>query len=264
MATARLIASSYSTSGSAVSVSSASNMYTNTDSSNHATLTHTNKSTTAQYVYVKGFNFSAIPLSATVTSFTVKIKGYESHMSTSASYAPSLVNGTTVLSGTTASENFSDSSSLIEIPTGGNSWATITGYGSDFGVRIPLRRSNKNTQGYVYVYGIEIYVEYTEPGSEPPKITVGTPSRSIISALSGYDQCVCTFTSDMALQAWEARATKSGTTPARGVGLLVESGGTLAANTPGTIYVDNEELTNGDGEYTITVYGQSVGGVWSE
>jgi len=106
-------------------------------------------------------------------------------------------------------------------------------------------------------------VEDSGGGGDPPVITVGTPSRTIISDEDGYDQCVCTFRSDLDLQAWEARATKSGTTPARGVGLLVESGTTLAANTDATIYVDNEELTNGDGEYTITVYGQSTGGVWS-
>lgn len=176
MATARLIASSYTTSGSAVSVSSASNMYTNTDSSNYATLTHTNKNTTAQYVYVKGFNFSSIPSDATVTSFSVKIKGYESEMSTSSSYAPSLVNGTTVLSGTTASSNFSDTESTITIPTGSYTWTTITGYGSDFGVRIPLRRSNKNKQGYVYVYGIEIEVTYTNTHTVSITGTNVTPS----------------------------------------------------------------------------------------
>ena len=97
-----------------------------------------------------------------------------------------------------------------------------------------------------------------------PVITVGTPTRTIISDESGYDQCVCTFSSDLALQAWEARATKSGVAPARGVGLLVESGGSLAAGATGTVYVDNEELTQGDGDYTITVYGQSTGGIWSQ
>lgn len=96
-----------------------------------------------------------------------------------------------------------------------------------------------------------------------PVITVGTPSQTAISAVTGHDQCVCTFTSDLALQQWEARATKAGTTPARGVGLLVESGTTLAAGATATIYVENEELTQGDGEYTITVYGQSTDGVWS-
>ena len=126
---------------------------------------------------------------------------------------------------------------------------------------IPVGKANKNKNARAYVYGAEVSVTYTLPS---PKITVGTPSRTIISDESGYDQCVCTFRSDLALQAWEARATKSGTTPARGVGLLVESGTTLAANTDATVVVDDEELTNGDGEYTITVYGQSTGGVWSE
>lgn len=127
------------------------------------------------------------------------------------------------------------------------------------------------TPGTYYEYTVTnvqadhtIAVTYSGGGGNPPVITVGTPNRNIISSVSGYDQCVCTFTSDLALQQWEARATKAGTTPARGVGLLVESGGSLAANTAATVYVENEELTNGDGLYTITVYGQSVGGVWSE
>ena len=128
--------------------------------------------------------------------------------------------------------------------------------------------TNGATDSHVDTAGIEnsniplTYI-FAEASSTPPTITVGTPSRTIISDESGYDQCVCTFRSNMALQAWEARATKSGVTPARGVGLLVESGTTLAANTDATIYVDDEELTQGDGEYTITVYGQSTGGVWS-
>ena len=111
---------------------------------------------------------------------------------------------------------------------------------------------------------VHIKVELMTGGSNPPVITVGTPSRSIISDETGYDQCVCTFTSDTDLSEWEARATKSGVTPARGVGLLVESGTTLAVGATGTIYVDDEELTQGDGEYTITVYGKSTSGVWSE
>ena len=98
---------------------------------------------------------------------------------------------------------------------------------------------------------------------QAPVLTVGTPSRSIISDESGYDQCTCTFTSNVDLSEWEARATKAGTAPARGVGLLVESGTNLSANVNATIVVDNEELTQGDGEYTVTVYGKSTGGVWS-
>lgn len=111
---------------------------------------------------------------------------------------------------------------------------------------------------------IYLKIEKLVSGGNPPVLTVGTPSRSIISDETGYDQCVCTFTSDTDLSEWEARATKSGTNPARGVGLLVESGTTLTAGVTATIYVDDEELTQGDGEYTITVYGKSTSGVWSE
>ncbi len=152
---------------------------------------------------------------------------------------------------------------------------------------ITMTNNASSTHRYIYVYGATLTVTYSVSGyiyiytvsnitadhtivftastsGDPPVITVGAPSRTIISDETGYDQCVCTFTSDLALQQWEARATKSGTTPARGVGLLVESGTTLAAGANGTVTVDDEELTNGDGEYTIKVYGQSIGGVWSE
>lgn len=134
--------------------------------------------------------------------------------------------------------------------------------------KVAITLNEPFTPGAYYGYDIAnvqanhaIVVAYS--GGTPPVITVGTPSRSIISDESGYDQCVCTFMSNLPLSQWEARATKAGVTPARGVGLLVESGGSLAANTQATIYVENEELTQGDGEYTITVYGQSTGGIWS-
>lgn len=157
---------------------------------------------------------------------------------------------------------------------------------ADAKLRITATNNASSTHRFLYFYGATLTVTYTISGTVytytitniraahtivvnngsaiPPVITVGTPNVSTISAVTGHDQCVCTFVSDIALQQWEARATKAGTTPARGVGLLVESGGALAANTPATIYVENEELTNGDGVYTITVYGQSTGGVWSD
>lgn len=496
MAKVRIVPSSYAVSSTAyLSVSDASNMYNNVDNTSYATITNTNASTSSRYLYLRGFNFSAIPSGAIINSFTVKIKGKESGLSTSTSYAPRLANGTSALSGTTASTNFGTSEKTITVPTGSLTWDQIVNtYGSNFTIMVYVRRSSKNTTGYFYCYGAEIEVDYIVPvyhsvtisnsssatvtasesnplegtdveirsdtisgitvtdngvdvtsqftqrqetgasyevenvgtygfelnsstgyytsnnkgvsksaavcrvdfhlpvaanvtftyinyaeatydfgvfgnidtalsnnyyaagssgatitdssyaracntssyntssvqtltysmsagdhsiwvkyskddasdanndtlqfkvaitlnepftpstyygyditniqsdhsivvtlsGATPPTITVGTPSRAIISDENGYDQCVCTFSSDIALQAWEARATKSGVTPARGVGLLVESGGALAANTNATIYVDDEELTQGDGEYTITVYGQSTGGVWSE
>jgi len=496
MANIRLVASTYAISQ-YITVTNPNNMYTNTDSTTYATAQNTNASTSSRYLYIRGFNFDDVPANAVVSSFEVKIKGYESGLSTSTSYAPRLANSTTAISGTTASDNFGTSSKTITIPTGNLEWSDLVDYYDDFTVMVYVRRNSRNTVGYAYIQGVEINVTYTVPvyhtvsitgtnvtpsgtqsvlegesltmvgsysskptvtdnnvnvtsqlvevssgtetlipydytssnitvtnisnayadatstnyasleyagsttgtiyldlggatipsgasiqsvscsatlqysrngsssgftascqmyanttakgsstsvvssgGSDvakttfnltvgswtaseianarfyitatnsarstkryiyvygvsfnvtysfggvvyvytitnittdhtvvwtesasPPVITVGTPSRTIISDETGYDQCVCTFTSDLALQQWEARATKSGTTPARGVGLLVESGTTLAAGATGTIYVDNEELTNGDGVYTITVYGQSTGGVWSE
>lgn len=604
MPTVKLVASSYSVTGS-VTVTNPDRMYTDVSSTTYATLTHTTSGTTSYYCYIKGFNFSAVPDNANVSSITIRIRGYETGLSTSTSYAPRLYNNTSTITGASAaSANFGTSASTITVPYTGT-WATLKGYGANLGIRVTIRRSNRNTQGYLYIYGAEIEVTYTVPvyhsvtvtnstsatvtanptsvlegsasvvtantisgisvtdngsdvtsqfvqhsgtsgdysvetrgsygfsinangyyesankgvdktcavcrisfnlpvsanitfqyinyaeatydfgvfgnvdvalttnyypagssgatisetsykkacntssdntssvqtltysnvsagshfidikyskddataanndtlqfkvaitysqsvnyytytisnitadhaivvtggggtetwetlaegtytlaydsasgvwyfrispyttplaadetyrvtwngtpyivhtfsvppgytydnygcgndrivnpsatdtgepfllfrdaassaiinsassgtisikierlvsGSPPPVIMVGTPSRSVISDESGVNQCTCTFTSDLALQAWEARATK-GVTPARGVGLLVESGTTLAAGATGTVVVDWNELTNGDGEYTITVYGQSTDGVWSE
>ena len=125
--------------------------------------------------------------------------------------------------------------------------------------------NNKNATGSNFRWtDLIVTYTYSVPVLDPPVITVGTPNTYAISDETGHDQCVCTFSSDLALSQWEARATKSGVTPARGVGLLVESGGALAANTNATLYIENEELTDGDGVYTITVYGQSIDGIWSE
>ena len=262
----RLVPSKYAVSSTSyLSVSNASNMYTDTDSTTYATITNTNASTSSRYLYLRGFNFDDVPAGATINSFTVKIKGYEQGLATGTSYAPRLANGTSAFSNTTASQNFGTSSKTITIPTASLTWDQIVNtYGANFTILIYVRRNSRNTTGYAYIQGAEIEVDYTLPEPDPPVITVGTPSRTRISDETGYDQSVCTFTSDLDLQAWEARATKAGVTPARGVGLLVESGTSLRAGVSATVYVDDEELTNGDGEYTITVYGQSTAGVWSE
>ena len=164
MATIRLVPSTYAVSSTNyLSVSNSSNMYTNTDSTNYATITNTNASTSSRYLYLRGFNFSSIPSDAIINSFTVKIKGYESGLSTSTSYAPRLANGTSALSNTTASQNFSTSTKTITIPTGSLTWQQIVNYGSNFTIMVYVRRSNKNTTGYFYCYGAEIEVNYTVP-----------------------------------------------------------------------------------------------------
>lgn len=162
MAQARLIPSTYSVSNNVLTVNNAANMYANTDnSSKYATATHTSNNTTSYYLYLKGFNFSAIPANATVNSFAIKVKAYESKLSTSSSYAPKLCNNTTTITGTCSA--ISTSATVKEFTGVTATWNTIKGYGNNFGVRFTVRRNSKNSKGYLYVYGAEILVDYTVP-----------------------------------------------------------------------------------------------------
>jgi hypothetical protein len=97
-----------------------------------------------------------------------------------------------------------------------------------------------------------------------PVITVLSQDKTKISDETDYDLCTVTFNSDVNLDWWQARATKTGVTPGLGVGLLVESGDILKADTSASIYVEDNELTNGDGDYIITVYGHSIDGYYSD
>lgn len=164
MATIRLIPSTYAVSSSSyLSVSNADNMYHNTDNTTYATITNTYASTSSRYLYLRGFNFDDIPSGAIINSFEVKIKGYESGLSTSTSYAPRLANGSSAISNTTATTNFGTSTKTITIPTGALTWEQIVNYGSNFTIMAYVRRSSRNTTGYFYCYGAEIEVDYTIP-----------------------------------------------------------------------------------------------------
>lgn len=176
MATIRLVPSTYAVSNASyVTVTDAENMYTNTDSTTYASLRNTRSSTSSTYyVYIRGFNFDDVPSDATVNSFTIKLRGYESYMSTSSSYRMSLYNGTTSISNTTVTSSFSTTNTTFTFPNGSLTWNTLTSYGANFGIRVPLRRSSTSYNSYIYVYGAEILVDYT----------VATP-RTITSTLSG-------------------------------------------------------------------------------
>lgn len=166
MATMRLVPSTYYRNNSSyVSVTNADDMYTNTDSTTYASVRNTRSSTSnTYYCYLRGFNFSDIPSDAEVTGFTIKIKANESYMSTSSSYRMSLYNGTTSISNTTVTSSLSTSVQTFTFPIPSTlTWETIKGYGANFGIRIPLRRSSTSSNSYVYVYGAEIEVTYTVP-----------------------------------------------------------------------------------------------------
>lgn len=164
MATMRLVPSAYTLSSTNyLTIADATNMYTNTDSTTYAQITHNRASTTAYYLYIHGFNFSSLPSDAEISEFTVKIKGLESGLSTNATYRISLYNNTTAISDTTASTSLSTSAQTITIPTGSLTWSTMEGYRNNFRIRVPLRRNSSNTSGYVRIYGAEIEVTYTVP-----------------------------------------------------------------------------------------------------
>lgn len=162
-------------------------MYHNTDNTTYATITNTYASTSSRYLYLRGFNFSSIPSDATINSFTVKIKGYETSLSTSTSYAPRLANGTSAISGTTATTNFGTSVKTITIPTGSLTWQQITNYGSNFTIMVYVRRSSRNTTGYFYCYGAEIEVDYTIPVQYNVTIQNNTSANVTASDTAPYE-----------------------------------------------------------------------------
>lgn len=162
MATIRLVPSTYYLSSTSyLSVSNADNMYNNTDNGNYATVYNSRASTTSYYIYLRGFNFDDIPSGAIINSFKVKLKAYESGVSTSDSYKPYLANGTTAINGSCTA--ITTSATVHEFTGITADWEDIVGYGDNFGIRINCRRASRNTAGYVYIYGAEIEVDYTVP-----------------------------------------------------------------------------------------------------
>jgi len=89
-------------------------------------------------------------------------------------------------------------------------------------------------------------------------------SRSKISAVSGYDSITVKFSSDIAYQAFECRATKAGEDWGRGKGALIASFSQTPANTERTFEVYDDYLLNGDGEYRISLYAQGADGSWND
>lgn len=184
MATIKLVPSTYYRNNSSyVTVTNPENMYTNTDSTTYASVQNTRNSTSnTYYCYLRGFNFSDVPSNATVSGFTIKIKANESYMSTSSSYRMSLYNGTTSIGSTTVTSSLSTSVQTLTFPIPSTlTWETLKGYGSNFGIRIPLRRSSTSNSSYIYVYGAEIEVIYTVPVYHSVTVSNSTSATVTVS-----------------------------------------------------------------------------------
>ena len=169
--TARLVPSAYTRSNTSyVTVTNPDNMYDNTDdTSDYATLRGRagRSSNSTYYCFLHGFNFSAIPAGATIKSFRVLIRCYRnSYENTGSSYRVRLASQASnsyVISNTTTTTDIGTTQSVIEIPTGSLTWATLSGYGSNFCIEVRLRNTSTTSTNYpyVYVYGAEIEVKYT-------------------------------------------------------------------------------------------------------
>lgn len=150
-----------------LSVSNASNAYTNTDSTTYATVNNTYASTTNRYVYLRGFNWDAVPSDAIINSFRILLKASESGGTTSSSYRPVLCKGTSTYSN--AYCNAITTSVSVHEFSFTQDYATFRDDGADFGIRINCRRSSRNTAASFQIYGAEIEVDYTIP--DPATVT---------------------------------------------------------------------------------------------
>jgi hypothetical protein len=92
-----------------------------------------------------------------------------------------------------------------------------------------------------------------------PILEIKFYSASKISDEVGHTSCQVSFQASAPLLEWEARAGGSG----HGTGLLVGDGGNEDPNTDVLFDVDFDELTQGDGDYIIYVYGKDINGNWT-
>ena len=184
MPTIRLVPSSYSRSStSRVTVTSPTNMYYNTDhTDSYCSIRGRNSSSYTYYAFISGFNFDDIPSNATVSSFTVKIRCYRnSYQGTGNTYRlrlASSASNNSVISGTTMSSDIGTTVDTYTIPTGSLTWSTLSGYGSNFCIEVPLHATS-NQYPYVYVYGAEIEVTYSTETVHPTSVSVSPTTASI-------------------------------------------------------------------------------------
>jgi hypothetical protein len=110
----------------------------------------------------------------------------------------SLYNGTSSISSTTVTSSLSTTVSTYSFPIPSSlTWDTIVGYGANFGIRVPMRRSSTSYSSYIYVYGAEIEVTYTVPIYHSVTITNSTSATvtaSDTNPLQGEDVTIMSDT----------------------------------------------------------------------
>ena len=248
MATARLVASSYSTSNASYATvySGESNLYENTSNTSYASLRGRNRnSTTAYYIFIKGFNFGSIPSNANVTSFSVKIKCYKnSYQRTGTNYRPKLASSNNindVIANTTLEEDITTTTggTVYTIPSGNLTWSTLSGYGANFSIVIPLS-STSSSRPYVYVYGAEIEVTYTTGNVAVTGVDIPSTASVEVGSTTQLTATISPSNATNQNVSWSSGNTSVAT---------VASDGTVTGVSAGTTIIT---VTTADGNYTDT------------
>lgn len=102
---------------------------------------------------------------------------------------------------------------------------------------------------------------WLEGETQPPTLTINSHTKDKISDETNMTTCEVSFSTNIAIDSWEARATDESQTPGIGVGTVVGSGSSVSAGGSANFDVVYSELVNGDRMYKITVYA-NIGGVW--
>ena len=160
-----------------LTVTNQNNALTDTDSTTYATVDNIYSSTTNRYIYLQGFNWDAVPSTAVINSFSIKLKASESGGSTSSSYRPVLCKGTSTYSN--AYCNAITTSATVHEFEFTQAFDTFRDDGEDFGIRVNCRRGSRNTAASFHIYGAEIEVDYTIPN--PCNITTTLTGNGTIS-----------------------------------------------------------------------------------
>lgn len=90
-----------------------------------------------------------------------------------------------------------------------------------------------------------------------PTLTLKSYTRSKLSEKEGFSSAQVVFACDMDLQAFEARATKSGASYGIGVGDLLCSMENVESGKDISFSLSSSKLTQGDGVYRISLYGKA-------
>jgi len=231
-----------------LTVEDENNAFTDTSSTSYATVTNTYSSTTNRYVYLQGFNWDAIPSTAVINSFSIKLKASESGGSTSSSYRPVLCKGTSTYSNAycsaiTTTASVHDFSFTQEFDT-------FRDDGDDFGIRINCRRGSRNTAASFYIYGAEIEVDYTIPN--PCTITTTLSGDGTISpsgATSTYEGTEFELTITPTNKSDPVTVTHNGTDVTSQV--VAHGAGATASKTPSDVTTSGIQSGSSYAEYAV-------------